>query len=282
MMVQKIFEKLHELQGILSEKIEIEREVYDSPKLLSNQEELLARLKRSFIDKNAELEATIERQREVKVLLSEAEISRETAEKNMDAVSTQREYELLEKEIRDFSEKEQQYRKDLQKIDRDIELFEEGQTRDAALIAQQEAELAERKTNIESGLQDKHKRLKELEKTEKRIGKGIDEEILFKFERIIRSKLGVGIVAIKNGVCSGCHMVLPAEFANQVRAMEEVVFCPYCSRILFYDEVEEKEEVEGAFFDDDDMGGLSEFADSDLDAEEEDIDLDDVVSESED
>ena len=31
-------------------------------------------------------------------------------------------------------------------------------------------------------------------------------------------------------------MVLPAQFANEVRHGEKILFCPYCSRILFYEE----------------------------------------------
>jgi len=54
-------------------------------------------------------------------------------------------------------------------------------------------------------------------------------------------------------VCMGCHMILPAQFSNAVRHGEEFVFCPYCSRILFYEEVSESEEL---FFDDETSGAL--------------------------
>ena len=31
-------------------------------------------------------------------------------------------------------------------------------------------------------------------------------------------------------------MILPAQFANEVHDGNEILFCPYCSRILFYEE----------------------------------------------
>ena len=31
-------------------------------------------------------------------------------------------------------------------------------------------------------------------------------------------------------------MILPRQFMNDVRSSDDVHFCPYCSRILFYDE----------------------------------------------
>jgi hypothetical protein len=100
----------------------------------------------------------------------------------------------------------------------------------------------------------------------KDITPGLDPDVLFKFERIIRSKLGLGIVAIKGGVCTGCHMILPAQFANLVRSGEEIVFCPYCSRILFYQEAEQGEQD---FFDEEDAGSLSDLDDLEGDEEEE-------------
>ena len=272
MVMQEIYSRLRELQDVLSEKIAIESDINDSPKMLTSQEEVLTRLKRTFMEKNAEHEAVQENIRELRVQLSEAEMTREKAEKNMDSISTQREYEALEKEIRDSSDKEQQYRKELQRVEREVQVLDEEQKRDAALIAQQEAELAEKKAGIEQKISIRQKELVELEEREKSIGEGIDEDILFKFERIIRSKLGVGIVSIKGGVCTGCHMILPAEFANQVRAMESVIFCPYCSRILFYDD---SEVSESDFFDDESAGSLADLDFGDSEEEDDDDSSDD-------
>ncbi len=66
--------------------------------------------------------------------------------------------------------------------------------------------------------------------------KNLDDDLVFKFERIIRNKDGKGIVPIHGLVCQGCHMTLPVQFVNTVRKDEEIEFCPYCSRILYYDE----------------------------------------------
>ena len=81
--------------------------------------------------------------------------------------------------------------------------------------------------------------------------------MLFKFERIIRNKEGLGIVALRAGVCTGCQMILPPFFANRVRIGEEIMFCPNCSRIVFYGGDDEFEtdsfDVATAEFDDDDL-----------------------------
>jgi predicted nucleic acid-binding Zn-ribbon protein len=257
MAMEDVFEKLRTLQNILSEKISLEQDIQEIPKMLVTHEELLSRLKRSFIEKNQEYERAKNAEGEFRSLLSDAETMRESAEKNMDVINTQREYEALDKEIRDSTEKEQQYRKDLQREERLISDLDEQMKQTQALIEQQEAELAEQRAGIEAEIAEKKAKIDGLVDQEKELTPDMDSEVLFKFERIIRNKMGRGIVAIKGGVCMGCHMILPAQFANSVRMGEEIVFCPYCSRILFYEESEEEED----FFDAEDAGSLSDLDD---------------------
>jgi predicted nucleic acid-binding Zn-ribbon protein len=147
--MEDVFEKLRSLQEILSQKIKLEQEIEEIPKVLVTQEEMLSRLKKTFIEKNIEFEKSREAEMELKNLLLDAESAREKAEKNMGLISTLREGEALEKEIRDGAEREQQYRKDLQKEERNLAELDEQIKQNTALIEQQEKELAERKMVIE-------------------------------------------------------------------------------------------------------------------------------------
>ena len=267
MVTENDLDKLRTLQDIISQKIGLEHDIQEIPKLLGTQEELLTRLKKTFIEKNQEYEKVKSAESEFRTLLTDAESMREKAEKNMDVISTQREYEALDKEIRDASEKEQQYRKELQQKERLLSDLDEQIKQNTALIEQQEKELEERRSGIESEIAEKKKQVENLLKDEGKLTKDLDSEVVFKFERIIRNKMGLGIVAIKGNVCMGCHMILPVQFANNVRLGEEFIFCPYCSRILFYEESSGDEEE---FFDTEDSGALSDLDDMEEDDEEED------------
>jgi len=255
MVTENELDKLRSLQEIIYEKIGLEKSIQEIPKLLGTQEELLNRLKKIFIEKNADYEKVKAEEIDLKNKLAEAESSREKSEKNMDAVSTQREYEALDKEIKDASEKEQQYRKDLQQKERILFELDEQIKQQASLIEQQEKELEDRRKKIEAEISDKQKQIETLRKKENKLTENLDSEVVFKFERIIKNKMGVGIVAIKGNVCMGCHMILPVQFANEVRIGEEFVFCPYCSRILFYEESTEGDEE---YFNTEDTGALSD------------------------
>jgi len=110
MVMTEVLEKLKALQDILAQKNIIEASIQDAPKLLSTQEELLARLKKGYIEKNEQYEKVRQHIAELKTQLFEAESMREKSEKAMDTITTQREYEALDKEIRDAGEREQAVR----------------------------------------------------------------------------------------------------------------------------------------------------------------------------
>ena len=270
MVMTEVLDKLKALQDILAQKNKVEASIRDAPTILSTQEELLSRLKKGYIEKNEQYEKVRMHSAELKTQLFEAESAREKSEKAMDTISTQREYEALDKEIRDAGEREQSLRKDLQKEDRSFQDLDEELKREEGLIKQQEDELNERKQKLSAEIDVLKKELESLKKAEDEVSPGINPETKFKLERIIKSKQGVGIVAIHGNVCNGCHMILPAQFANEVRIGDKIVYCPYCSRILYY---LENPGVEDEYFNDEDAGSLADlddFIDEDEDGDDED------------
>jgi predicted nucleic acid-binding Zn-ribbon protein len=266
MLMEEVFERLREYQGILTKRVDIEREVNEIPKALDAQIELLSRVKKSYAEKHEAFEQAEARVRDLRAQLVEAETGREAAEKQMDAISTQREYEALNKEIRDATDKEHGIRKDLQKEERGLAEIEESLRRDESMIQLQESEIAEKSAKINAEKEAKLSEIEGLKGEEEKSSTGIDKDVLFKFERIIRNKQGLGIVPVKGYVCTGCYMILPAQFVNEVRSGNKIIFCPYCSRVLYYQEAEEQSEQ---LFVDIESGSLSDLSDYAEEGEEE-------------
>lgn len=272
MLMSEVLEKLKDLQDILAQKNIVQQAISDAPKLLVAQEELLARMKKNYIEKNDQYEKIRQNIVELKAQLFEAESTRENSEKAMDTITTQREYEALDKEIKEASEREGQIRKDIQREERQHQDLDEILKNEETLIKNQEKELNERKESINSEIEEKNKKLASLIEAEEELSPGINPETKFKLERIIKSKQGVGIVAIHGNVCNGCHMILPAQFANEVRIGDKIVYCPYCSRILYF---VESAEADTDYFNDDDAGSLSDLEDFLDDEESDDEESDD-------
>lgn len=271
METNEIFDRLKSLQVILGRKYELESKIEEAPKQLSSQDELLSRMKKEFIEKNKTYDEIKEKVSQIKVELDEAIKTREDGEKAMDTISTHREYETLEKQIQEATDTEDKLRKELQKEEKVLAELNETMKATEMMISSQESDLNASKEALEGQLSTYKNELEQLKAQEAQTVPGLDQEILFKFQRIIQRN-SEGIVAVRNGVCSGCHMILPAQFANEVREGDSILFCPYCSRILYYEEVEEG--AQESYFND--AGSLADldddFADDEFD-EDEDNDL---------
>ncbi len=277
MVTTEVFENLKSLQEILVQKYELEGKKSDAPKQLSNQEDLLAKTQKEFIEQKSNYDATQEKVTQLKAQLEEAVKSREEGEKGVANSTTHREYEALEKQISEAKLLEEQVRKDLQHEEKDLAELNERLKNSEELIKFQESELNSSRESLNKELSSYDNKLAKLKVEEEKITKNINmiyageenaelkaQEILFKFQRIIQRN-SEGIVSVSNGVCSGCHMILPANFANEVREGEDINFCPYCSRILYYEEVSE-DQAEDYF----DIGAAGSLAGLDDEFEDED------------
>ena len=254
MVTTEVFENLKSLQEILVQKYELEGKKSDAPKQLSNQEDLLAKTQKEFIEQKSNYDETQEKVTQLKAQLEEAVKSREEGEKGVANSTTHREYEALEKQISEAKLLEEQVRKDLQKEEKELAELNEKLKNSEELIKFQESELNSSRDSLNKELSSYDDKLAKLKVEEDKVTKNINmiysaeenaelkaQEILFKFQRIIQRN-SEGIVSVRNGVCSGCHMILPANFANEVREGEDINFCPYCSRILYYEEVAEDQQ----------------------------------------
>ena len=61
---------------------------------------------------------------------------------------------------------------------------------------------------------------------------GFDPELLELYEALRRQKKGVGVAALVDGVCQGCHEQLSAVELDRVKRTDGIKRCEYCRRIL--------------------------------------------------
>ena len=272
MEMSEIFDKLKELQVVLAEKYEIKDNVDNLPKSLNSSMEGLEQFKTEFLQKHEECEAEKAKIAQLKSELDDAIKASEESEKGMDNIQTHREYEILNKQIDEAKAKETELRNQIAKEEKILSQLNDDVSNLEALINSTESSVNEEKAELDDKIKKNQEELEKLEEQEKQISEGIDPETLYKFQRIIIRNTK-GIVAVKGNVCEGCQMILPAQFANEVRKGDKIMFCPYCSRILFYEEGEDSEEN---FFTIEETGSLTDFGDEDdlLDDEDTDSEID--------
>ncbi len=241
--MKEIYNTLSQLQVVLAQMFEVEDKIREIPKELADQEDALHKTKITYLELHEKIEKVKEELKVLRVKLDEAGNKRETSEKMMETITQAREFETLQKEIETAKEDEQKYRKGLIAKQNYLEEQEKKLSAQEAVMQNQEEEVREAKEEMDKQIAEKQKELDDIIVRKNELAKDLDPNLLFKFERIIRNKGGKGIVAVHNIVCTGCHMILPAQFVNEVRAStnsesdeDAILFCPYCSRVLFYED----------------------------------------------
>ena len=74
----------------------------------------------------------------------------------------------------------------------------------------------------------------------KRVGlqKNISADLLARYERVKKRNKGVGVISVWKAVCNGCHMNIPPQLYNELQRSNELLSCPNCNRIMYFQDME--------------------------------------------
>lgn len=188
------------------------------------------------ISRKEEEKATLEKRRK----LEELELATQTEkikerESKLYAIKTNKEYQAGIKEIADskqaLKDKEEALYMLMSRIDK----------------------VSEEITQLSEGLADKEKAYREKEDGLKKEGQafedqkqgllvkradaeqGVDKMILKKY-RLVQTKYSDGMALASKGICGGCNKRIPPQMYIELQKWTELVSCPNCHRLLFFQE----------------------------------------------
>ncbi len=78
--------------------------------------------------------------------------------------------------------------------------------------------------------------LENLEGKQKELVAKIDKPLLDRYNRLKSARKDHALAAVKDGICVGCRLQLPPQLTAEVKRMEELHTCPYCYRMLYWEE----------------------------------------------
>jgi len=148
------------------------------------------------------------------------------------SVANAKELQAIEAEIANLSHRR------TDKEDRVLELMEQREEIDSRL-APLEQELAGARTmeaEVErtsaAELVDIRRTLDQLRGRRTELAARFDPELVDLYEDLRQSKKGVGVAALVDGVCQGCHQQLSPMYLDRLKRDGGVRRCEYCRRIL--------------------------------------------------
>ncbi len=95
------------------------------------------------------------------------------------------------------------------------------------LVDDQIGKLNQREENLKKELAD-------LRDNRAALAGTVDESTRNRYERIFKSKGENVVVGVEHSSCGGCHMKLPAQIMVSCQSQSEIITCPNCGRILYF------------------------------------------------
>lgn len=107
------------------------------------------------------------------------------------------------------------------------------------IINEQQKNIDELKGKINAEKNEFSGELKKMEEERNKLADDVPKDLLEKYDFIFQKKESKAIVAVKDGVCTGCYMSIPPQMVHDIKKGFDIFYCQYCSRILYYPEWEE-------------------------------------------
>jgi hypothetical protein len=236
--------------GLLVKLQRLEIEARKTERILSQvgrrTEKLDARLK-AFEDAVASGKTQVqELSRRYRALESDLKTGQGRVEKGNEklrSVKTNKEYQSVLKEIDELTAINSRIE------DETLACMEEMEKADAELKGHQremsleEDEIRQEKQLVLDDAEQDRSRLRRIESEAEELARRIAPEVLKHYRRVGNAKTdGIGIVAVWNEVCQGCHMNIQPQMYNELQRADRLKNCPNCDRIIFWESEEDRSE----------------------------------------
>ena len=205
-----------------------EKETYEAE--LNNLSELQSELTKVL--KDDEAQTKIVKKLEGQIGLLEEKMKKEESKLYDGRTTNPKELMSIQQEIdslrKERDKEETDYLLELERLDPlDSKLKE---------LKSMEAESSDRSEKLRIGLENKTKdvqsRLEEKELDISQVRKDIKDDILNLYDKLRKSKKGIAVAIVKEGICQGCNLAISTEEADKMTYEDEVWRCEHCKRIL--------------------------------------------------
>ena len=234
--------KLIEVQELDKVIQEVTQELERLPEELKTAEAALEDLKTQQTAHLQEMENLKGQRRDTETETAQMEDGIKKSRGRLMEIKSNIEYKAMIKEI---AFKEDQRDKQETRV---LEIMEQMEAQKRALgeveeqIQESQAALAQRSTAVAAAVKKLKQQLAGLEDQRKKMRKGVPAQLLKRYEFIRQRRNGTAIAAVFDGVCFGCHMnILPQQFIDLQKGVE-ILQCPHCQRILYWQEEAAAEE----------------------------------------
>ena len=227
---------LKELQNIDDNLSEIRSYLGDLPvkvEELKSRETMLIEELASGKDRLKHIEVELNK---IEVEISAAKEKINYLKDQLFKVANNRQYDALMVEIDHLKESvDKMETKDLELMEEKSQLKEKVKLQEESL-EELTSDLSTRIDKLESTMAESGDRKKELEQERNNRREEISQLLLSRYDRILKAKKGLAVVAVGGSACEGCGSAIPPQIIFSVKDNSSLYNCDVCGRFLFWEE----------------------------------------------
>jgi len=229
-----LLEQLIRLQKAESELRRTQAGLAEIPRRKAELEAELAADRAHLDAARSSLDESLKARRRHEADLQDLEGKRSKYKGQLMEVKTNKEYTAMLHEIegveRDIRGREDQVLAEMEKAE---SLTAEVKKEEAAFKAREERHRADIRS-LDEQSRTLQADVSRLTAERDQVAHGLDEDTLALFQRVARLR-GVAMAEARDGMCQVCHVKLRLQMFSDIKRNEEILQCPACNRILYYE-----------------------------------------------
>jgi len=231
--MKEVLDRLRVVQELDTKILRLEREMQKLPESLEGHRRALEEARERHRSAGQE-GRTLHREADKKNLdLQSAEAEIKKLEGQLNNIKTNREYTALLHEIAGRKADKAVMEEEVLRLTYRAEELEAVARGVQTEVTRAEEEFQREEARTRGELKGLESQVAELKARRSEATTDIDPEVLAQYDRILRSRGGLALAQVRDGICQGCNMKVTTHDLTIILQSARVVHCRTCSRILY-------------------------------------------------
>ena len=237
--MNQTLEQLIKLQEIDHRLMEIKEDMGDLPKTVESQELEIITIQSKNEQKQARIDQIDKDIRHYESEIEDFSTKLKKYKEQLFLVKSNKEYDAISQEIdhmkTTISESETvqlQFEEEKTELEETIKL-------NTNKIESTSESLSSNQIALQSAMAETTHEQEKLESSRNILFKDIEPTYLSQYETLRNARDGVGMASIIGSACGGCYSQLPPQIVIEIKENKQIITCPGCSILQFWDGAEE-------------------------------------------
>jgi predicted nucleic acid-binding Zn-ribbon protein len=210
------------LDAVAAKVDALDQELNEFARVIEKDRDALTQLKERYRDFDEQIRVNT-------ILIDKIEAKRRS-------VKTNREYESLLKEEDQLRTRKGQVEEEMLACMGEMENLEQKISQLEEEQRQLDEQVSSDKQAVKTEASESETRFADLTREVAAVEAEIEPQILKTFVQIKKmAPDGKAVAPARNSVCMGCHMNIPPQMFNELQRFDSLKLCPFCNRILYWD-----------------------------------------------